>query len=41
MRVLLIDDEEIALEVLEIMISNIEGLEIVGKYTNLLRSSII
>ncbi|MBK3495847.1 response regulator [Viridibacillus sp. YIM B01967] len=34
MRVLLIDDEEIALEVLEIMISKIEGIEIVGKYTN-------
>lgn len=34
MRVLLIDDEEIALEVLEIMTSNIEGIEIVGKYTN-------
>lgn len=34
MRVLLIDDEELSLEVMEIMLSKLDGIEIVGKYTN-------
>lgn len=34
MRVLLIDDEEMALEVLERMLNKIEGVQILGKYTN-------
>lgn len=34
MRVLLIDDEELALDVLERMLSKIEGIEIVGKYAD-------
>ncbi|MCM3112942.1 response regulator [Lederbergia lenta] len=34
MRVILIDDEQLALEVLEIQLKKINGIEIVGKYTN-------
>lgn len=34
MRVFLVDDEEMALEVLERMLNQIENVQIVGKYTN-------
>ncbi|WP_144512801.1 response regulator [Bacillus sp. FJAT-22090] len=34
MRVLLVDDEEIALDVNEIRLNELEGVEVVGKYTN-------
>lgn len=34
MRVILIDDEQLALEVLEIQLKKINDIEIVGKYTN-------
>jgi len=34
MRVLLIDDEELSLEVMEIMLQEMEQIEVVGKYTN-------
>ncbi|AFS79106.1 two-component system signal transduction response regulator [Gottschalkia acidurici 9a] len=34
MKVLLVDDEELGLEVLEILISQIDGMEVVGKFTD-------
>lgn len=34
MKVVLIDDEEIAIEVLEILLNKLEGMEIVGRFTN-------
>lgn len=34
MKVVLIDDEEIAIEVLEILLNELNGVEIVGKFTN-------
>lgn len=34
MKVVLIDDEEIAIEVLEILLDELEGMEIVGRFTN-------
>ncbi|NMA84470.1 MAG: response regulator transcription factor [Epulopiscium sp.] len=33
MKVMLIDDEPIALDVLEVMLSSLEGIQIVGTYT--------
>lgn len=34
MRVLLVDDEELSLEVMEIMLNKLDGIEIIGKFTN-------
>ncbi|MBE1556630.1 response regulator [Sporosarcina limicola] len=34
MKVLLVDDEQLAIDVLEILLGKLEGIEIVGKYTD-------
>ncbi|HHY72913.1 MAG TPA: response regulator [Bacillus bacterium] len=34
MRVLLVDDEQLALDVMDILLKEIDGIEIVGKFTN-------
>ncbi|WP_156034967.1 hypothetical protein [Clostridium sp. KNHs205] len=34
MRVLLVDDEELALDVLQRLLMQIDGIEVVGKFTN-------
>lgn len=34
MKVMLIDDEQLAIDMLEVLLSNMNGIEIVGKFTN-------